>query len=124
MQDQQQFEQLIMQYKQLKNGAEEIKRLISIEDYDGAITFIKQREPIFLNCKCMRKYLELTPEQEKELNEILDELKALELENIKTIQDGMLVVQQDLKRAQQAEKIQQAYDFNENQMGNIINYSE
>ena len=32
MQDQQQFEQLILQYNQLKNGAEEIKRMIEIEE--------------------------------------------------------------------------------------------
>ena len=41
---------------------------------------IKSRtEEIFLNCKCMRNYLELTPTQEKELNKLLDELRELEI---------------------------------------------
>ena len=60
MKDKQQFEQLMLQYEQLKNGSEDIFHLIENEDYDGAITMIKSRESIFLNCKCMRKYLELT----------------------------------------------------------------
>ena len=68
MQDQQQFEQLMLQYNQLKSGSELIRDLIEKEDFDTAMTMLKTREPLFLNCKCMRKFLELTPEQEKELN--------------------------------------------------------
>ena len=124
MQDQQQFEQLILQYNQLKSGSEEIKRMIQNEDFDSAITLIKQREPIFLNCKCMRKFLKLTTEQEKELNILLDELKELEMGNIKTLQENMLIVKKELKQVQKTEKIQQAYDFDENQSGSIINYAE
>ena len=124
MQDEQQFEQLMMQYRQLKNGAEDINRMILNDDFDNAISMIKAREEIFLNCKCMRKYLELTPVQENELNTLLDELRALELENIKILQNGMDEVQKELKKTQQAEKIHQAYDFDENQMGSLINYSE
>jgi hypothetical protein len=124
MQDQQQFEQLILQYNQLKSGSEEIKRMIQNEDFDSAITLIKQREPIFLNCKCMRKFLKLTTEQEKELNILLDELKELEMSNIRTLQENMLIVKKELKQVQKTEKIQQAYDFDENQSGSIINYAE
>ena len=124
MQDEQQFEQLIMQYQQLKNGAEDIKKMILNEDFDSAISMIKAREEIFLNCKCMRKYIELTPVQENELNNLLDELKALELENINILQTGMDAIQKELKKTQQVEKIHQAYDFDENQSGSIINYSE
>ncbi|MBE7711216.1 MAG: hypothetical protein E7Z92_03645 [Cyanobacteria bacterium SIG31] len=124
MQDQQQFEQLMLQYNQLKNGAEEIKRMIEIEDFDSAMTMLKSRESLFLSCKCMRKYLELTEEQEKELNVLLEELKSLELSNIELLQSGMKQVQMELKRSQQAEKIQQAYDFDESQRGSIINYSD
>ena len=111
MQNEQQFEQLILQYTQLKNGAEDIRRLIEKEDFDSAITLIKNREELFLSCKCMRKYLELTPVQEKILNDLLDELKELEMGNIRTLSDSMLVVQQELKKTQQNEKIQHAYDF-------------
>ena len=124
MQDQQQFEQLMLQYNQLKNGAEEIKRMIEIEDFDSAMTMLKSRESLFLSCKCMRKYLELTEEQEKELNVLLEELKSLEMGNIELLQTGMKQVQMELKRSQQAEKIQQAYDFDESQRGSIINYSD
>ena len=124
MQDQQQFEQLMLQYNQLKTGAELIKDLIEKEDFDSAMTMLKTRESMFLNCKCMRKFLELTPEQEKELNIVLDDLRALEMGNIKALEKNMEKVQQELKLTQQTEKIQQAYDFDENTRGNIINVTE
>ena len=124
MQDEQQFEQLMLQYNQLKNGAEDIRRMIQNEDFDSAMTMIKSREEIFLNCKCMRKYLELTPLQERALNNLLDELRELELDNIRMLSQNMVEVQQELRRSQQAEKIQQAYDFNEPQKGSILNIQE
>lgn len=123
MQDEKQFEQLMLQYTQLKNGASDIKKLIEAEDYDSAMSLINNRESLFLNCKCMRKYLELTPEQEETLNNTLDELRAMEMENINLLSRGMEGVQRELKVAQQTEKFQQAYEFNENQKGSIINYT-
>jgi hypothetical protein len=72
----------------------------------------------------MRKFLDLTKEQEKELNILLDELRTLEMNNIKTLEANLGKVQQELKLTQQTEKIQQAYDFDENTRGNIINISE
>ena len=71
MKSEQQFQQLMMQYQQLKNGALEIARLLEAEDFDSAITMIKQREAVFLSCKTIRRYLELTPLQkinDKKLN--------------------------------------------------------
>lgn len=124
MQDEKQFEQLMLQYNQLKNGSTDIKRMIENEDFDNAITMIKSREEIFLNCKCMRKYLELTPVQQKELEKILDEIRTLEMENIKLLTASMGEVQKELKITQQNEKIQQAYDFDENQRGSIVNIEE
>lgn len=124
MQDEQQFEQLMLQYNQLKNGAEDISRMIENEDFDSALTMIKSREEIFLNCKCMRRYLELTPLQERALNKLLDELRELELDNIRTLSQNMVEVQQELKRTQQNEKIQHAYEYGEDQKGSIINLSE
>ena len=124
MQDEQQFEQLIFQYEQLKSGSLEIRRLIEQEDFDSAITMIKNREAMFLNCKCMRRYLELTEEQQTKLETILVDLKMLELTNIQLIEKGMAQVKAELRRTHQTEKIQHAYDFNENQRGSIINYSE
>ena len=124
MQDEKQFEQLMLQYTQLKNGAEEIRRMIENEDYDSAITMIKARESVFLNCKCMRKYLELTPVQEKELESMLDELRELELSNIKYLEKGMENVQTELKKTHKTQKIQQAYDFSEDYKGSILNIKE
>ena len=71
MQDEKQFEQLMMQYTQLKNGSEDIARMIDNEDFDNAITMIKNREQLFLSCKCMSKYLELTPVQQKAFETLL-----------------------------------------------------
>lgn len=124
MQDEQQFEQLIMQYNQLKNGALDIRRMIEKEEFDSAMTMIKSRESIFLNCKCMRNYLDLTPEQEEILNKTLDELRTLEQENMEILQNGLREVAIELKRTNQVKKFQEAYDFNETQKGNLINYTE
>jgi len=124
MQDNQQFEQLMMQYNQLKNGSLDIRRMIEKEEFDSAMTMIKSRDAIFLNCKCMRNYLELTPEQEKELNTILDELRSLEQDNMNFLQERLKEVTLELKRSNQVEKFQRAYDFNESQKGSLINYSE
>lgn len=124
MQDEKQFEQLMMQYTQLKNGSEDIARMIDNEDFDNAITMIKNREQLFLSCKCMRKYLELTPVQQKELETLLDEIREQELKNIKKLEQGMDAVQLELKKSQQSQKIQQAYDFNTDQSGSILNIQE
>ena len=124
MQDEQQFEQLMMQYNQLRNGALDIRRMIEKEEFDSAMTMIKSREAIFLNCKCMRNYLELTPEQEVALNEILEELKTLEQENMQILQNRLREVALELKRTNQMEKFHRAYDFDEAQKGNYINYTE
>lgn len=124
MQDEKQYEQLMLQYNQLKNGAEDIKRMILNNDFDSALTMIKSREEIFLNCKCMRKYLELTPVQQKALDKLVDDLRELELENIRILSQGMVEVQQELKKSQMNEKFQQAYDFDETQKGTIINIQE
>ncbi|MBR2431142.1 hypothetical protein IKB17_06755 [bacterium] len=124
MQDEKQFEQLMLQYKQLINGAIDIKKMILNENYDNALSMTKSREEIFLNCKCMRRYLDLTPVQEKELNILLDELRELELDNIKKLSEGMDRVYLELKRSQKSEKIQHAYDFDETHTGNIINIKE
>lgn len=124
MQDEKQFEQLIMQYTQLKNGSEDIARMIDNEDFDNAITMIKNRENLFLSCKCIRKYLELTPVQQKELDNLLDEIRDLEIKNIKKLEEGKDRIQMELKKSQQSQKFQKAYDFDSNYSGNIVNIEE
>lgn len=123
MQDEQQFEQLMLQYTQLKNGSIEIARMIANEDFDSAITMIKNREQLFLSCKCIRKYLELTPVEQKELDTILDEIRELEMKNIKTLEKGMQELQLELKKSQKSQKIQNAYDISE-PSGSIVNIQE
>ena len=99
MQDQKQFEQLMLQYNQLKNSAEDISRMIKNEDFDNALTMINSREEIFLSCKCMRKYLELTPVQEKELNTLLDELKKMvDAEEIRIEREKTAKVKAELEK--------------------------
>lgn len=124
MHNDQQFEQLMLQYNQLKNGSLDIAKMIEEEDFDGALTLIKSRESVFLNCKCMRKFLDLTPEQDKRLNSILDEIRELEMNNIKTISQNMDSVKTELKKTQKTEKIQRAYTFGEAQTGSIVNIEE
>lgn len=124
MQDEQQYEQLMLQYNQLKNGAEDIRRMILNHDYDSALTMLNTREELFLSCKCIRRYLELTPVQQKALDNLLEELKELELSNMKMLSQGMDALQKEIKRSAQNEKIQQAYEFDESQSGSIINIEE
>ncbi len=124
MQDEKQFEQLMLQYMQLKNGAEDISKMIDNEDFDTAITRIKAREELYLSCKCIRKYLELTPVQQKELDSMLDELRELELANIKKLEKGMEDVQKELKINNKTKKIHQAYSYNTDSKGSIVNLQE
>lgn len=124
MQNEQQYEQLMLQYNQIKNGAADIRRMIENEDFDNALTMIKSREELFLSCQCIRRYLELTPVQEKELNTLIDEIRALEMENINILKRSMADVQLELIKTQKSEKIQQAYDMNKEQSGSIVNISE
>ena len=124
MRDDKQFEQLILQYEQLKNGAEDIYNMIEAEDYDGAISMTKTREPVFLNCKCIRKYLELTPEQEEKITALTDEIRKLEKRNIKFLTEKMDAVKNELKKTHKSEKIQMAYDFDESKKGIIVNIKD
>ncbi len=124
MQDEKQYEQLMLQYSQLLNGSEDISRMIDNEDYDSAITMIKNRGQLFLSCKCMRKYLELTPVQQKELDDMLDKLREAELANIKKLEKSMENVQLELKRSQKSQKLQQAYEINPDLKGSIVNIQD
>ena len=52
MQDEKQFEQLMLQYQQLKNGSEDISRMIDNEDFDNA------RDSEMRNIKKLEKGME------------------------------------------------------------------
>ena len=124
MQDEQQFQQLMMQYEQIKNGSYDIARMIENQNFDDAITMVKARESVFFQCKCMLKYLEPTPVQQKELDKILDEIRELELANMKKLEKGMAAVQAELSKSQKSQKIQNAYENSNNDSGSIINVQE
>ena len=106
MQSRQQFEQLILQYTQLKNGAEDIRRMIDREDYDSAISMIKSRESLFLSCKCMQKFLDLTRSQKDQLEALIEELRNLEMENIRILTKNMEEVKKELQITQRNDKLQ------------------
>ena len=122
MQSEQQLNQLMMQYEQLKNGAIDIAAMIEREDYDSAITMLKSREQLFLSCKCIRRYLELTSVQQKEADKIVEEIKTLEQNNIKKLKANMDAVQLELAKTQKSQKIQKAYNSDlSNSNGSILN---
>lgn len=122
MQSEQQFNQLMMQYEQLKNGAIDIAAMIEREDYDSAITMLKSREQLFLSSKCIRRYLELTSVQQKEADKIVEEIKTLEQNNIKKLKANMDTVQLELAKTQKSQKIQKAYNSDlSNSNGSILN---
>ena len=68
--------------------------------------------------------MELTPVQKKNMDELLDEIREAEMNNIRLLSKGMTEVQNELKKVQQNEKIQKAYDLNEDQTGTIVNQTE
>lgn len=125
MKDEQQYQQLLLQYQQLRNGAQDISKMIALEDYDTAITMIKSRESMFLNCKCMRRYLELTPEQQKEIDKVFEELKSIEQKNIQTLEKVMEDVQSEITRTQKLQKLNNAYSNNTDEsFGSMLNIKD
>ncbi len=121
MQDEQQFEQLLMQYQQLINGAEDIAVMIENENYDSAITLLKSREQLFINCRNIRRYLELTDVQKQQIDKITEKLKDLEYQNIKKLEKSMESVQQELTKTQKSQKLKNAYNLSSNSFGNMVN---
>ena len=124
MQDEQQFQQLLMQYEQLVNGAEDIANMIDKENYDSAITLLKSREQIFINCRNIRRYLELTPAQKEQIDKITEKLKELEFSNIKKLEKSMEGVQQELARTQKSQKLKNSYNFSADSFGNMVNIED
>lgn len=125
MQSKQQYEQLMLQYQQLKNGAKDIARMLENEDFDSAITYIKARESVFLNCKTIRRYLEMTPEQQNEADKIFNEIKDLELKNINTLEQSMENIRSELNRTQIVQKLNKAYNRHSSEdNGGIVNFEK
>lgn len=124
MQDEQQFQQLLMQYEQLVNGAEDISNMIDNENYDSAITMLKSREQVFINCRNIRRYLELTDVQQKQIDQITDKLKDLEFKNIKKLEKNMESVQLELAKTQKSQKLKNAYNMTSDSFGSMVNIED
>ena len=124
MQDNQQFEQLMLLYNQLKNGSIEISKMIDDENLDSAITMLSSRESIINTCKNIRRYLEFTPAQKEEVDKIVEEIKVLEEQNIEKIRIGMENIQLEIRKSQQTQKIRQAYDVDNEEESEILNIKE
>lgn len=91
-----QFEQLMMYYTQLKNMAEDMKKMLEKESYNEALTMLNNRERVVKELKLMMSYIELTPAQKKEIEAIREELKVQEAENIEKLQKDMEDVKYEL----------------------------
>jgi len=124
MQDEQQFEQLLMQYQQLINGAEDIAVMIENENYDSAITLLKSREQLFINCRNIRRYLELTDVQKQQIDKITEKLKDLEYQNIKKLEKSMDDVQAELSKTQKSQKLKNAYNLSSDSYGSMVNIED
>ena len=124
MQDEQQFQQLLMQYEQLLNGAEDIAVMIENENYDSAITLLKSREQVFINCRNIRRYLELTPAQQKQVDKITEKIKELEFNNIKKLEKSMEGVQLELSKTQKSQKLKNAYNPSAVSQGSMVNLED
>ena len=124
MQRDEQFEQLILRYNQLKKGALTVREMIDAEDFDGAINLIKSRKLMFADCKYIRTYLEMNDEQEKIADTLIEEIRMFEQQNIDRLTEKMKVVGAELSRVQASVKLQTAYSSDENAKGSIINIEE
>ena len=98
--------------------------MIEREDYDSAITMLRSREQLFLNCKIIKRYLELTPVQQKQADKIYNEIKVLELKNIKMLEKGMEEIQQELSKTQKSQKLKQSYGNIDDSNGSILNIKD
>ncbi|MCQ2738865.1 MAG: hypothetical protein MJ237_01415 [bacterium] len=124
MRNKQQYEQLMLQYSQIKTCSENISKMIDSERFDEAITLLKSREALFLNCKCIQKYLTLTVEQKNNVDEIVSQIRELEKKNISMLAENMAVVKEQISEAKRNEKLLHAYDFDEKHIGSILNLEE
>lgn len=91
-----QFEQLMMYYTQLKNMADDMKKMLEKESYNEALTMLNHRERVVKELKLMMNYIELTPAQRKEVDAIREELRVQEAENIEKLQKDMEDVKYEL----------------------------
>jgi len=124
MPDNTQYEQLMMLYNQIKNGSDDIRKMLKNEKYNEIITYMKSREQLFKSTENILAYIQLNKDQQENVDKIVSEIREQELENIKTLTESMKHVESELKKAQKNEKIQQAYDFDETLKGSIVNYNE
>ena len=124
MQDNQQYEQLMLNYNQLLNSSKEIEKMIENDDYDTALSFVEKQRDIFLNCNNILSYLELTIEQQQDVARIKQELIDITLSNMEKIKSYMSNIQGELAKVKNMQKFQNAYGAAMDASGSILDYNE
>lgn len=124
MQDNQQFEQLLLQYNQLLNGSKDIEQMIDNDDYDTALSFVEKQRDLFLNCKNILSYLDLTDEQKNIVSQIKQELASVTLANMERIKNYMSNVQGEITKMKNLQKFQNAYNAGMDSSGSLLDFNE
>ena len=117
-----QFNQLMLYYTQLRNMAQELKTMLENEAYNDAITMLNNRERVVRELKLILNYISLTPAQQKIVDEIKEEIKALETTNMQKLEKDMEDVKYELEVV--SSKVRFRHKYNpyelESKSGNVI----
>ena len=117
-----QFNQLMLYYTQIRNMAQELKVMLENEAYNEAMTMLNNRERVVKELKLMLNYVTLTPAQKKIVNEIKEEIKVLETENMQKLEKDMEDVRYELEVVSSKVKFRHKYNPYEleSKSGNVI----
>lgn len=104
-----QYDQIILFYNQLINMADEIHELINKELYDLIMDKLSYHDKIFIQIKMAKKCVQLTDEEQKEIDNLEDILRQKEKENIELMQTSMTIVKNELNKLKLKTKVKKAY---------------
>ena len=117
-----QFNQLMLYYTQLRNMAQELKTMLENEAYNDAITMLNNRERVVRELKLILNYISLSPAQQEIVDEIKEEIRVLETANIQKLQKDMEDVKYELEVV--SSKVRFRHKYNpyelESKSGNVI----
>ena len=102
--------------------AQELKTMLENEAYNDAITMLNNRERVVRELKLILNYISLTPAQQKIVDEIKEEIKALETTNMQKLEKDMEDVKYELEVV--SSKVRFRHKYNpyelESKSGNVI----
>lgn len=104
-----QYDQIILFYNQLINMADEIHELINKELYDLIMDKLSYHDKIFIQIKMAKKCVQLTDEEQQEIDNLEDILRQKEKENIELMQTSMAIVKNELNKLKLKTKVKKAY---------------